>query len=73
MSQPYPTVPFKAERARTDIFSAILRARREFGSKKIAIIDGDGRELSYNDVVRSAFALGSALGQHVKKGEHWEM
>ena len=70
MSQPYPTVPFKAERARTDIFSAILRARREFGSKKIAIIDGDGRELSYNDVVRSAFALGSALGQHVKKGEH---
>ena len=34
--------PWKASNTKTDIFSAILSASKEFGKDKIAIIDGDG-------------------------------
>src|SRR5690606_3368897 len=37
---------------------------KEFGGGRIALVDGDERALSYDDVIRASFALGSAL----KKG-----
>ncbi|MEM9622252.1 MAG: hypothetical protein AAF993_11415, partial [Pseudomonadota bacterium] len=46
------------------LFSGLLKAKREFGGGSIAVVDGDDRKLSYNEIVRAAFALGSAL----KKG-----
>ena len=64
-----PPIPYQPKRTRIDIFSAILRARREFGGAKIAIVDGDERELSYNDIVRAAFGLGSAIKKLTKRGE----
>ena len=43
------------------IFSALLAARKEYGGKKVVLHDADDRKLTYDDIVRAAFALGSAL------------
>lgn len=62
-------IPYNAKRTRTDIFSAFLRARKEFGPSTTAVVDGDERELTYNDLARAAFALGSALKRKTSKNE----
>ncbi|MEO0983648.1 MAG: AMP-binding protein [Pseudomonadota bacterium] len=68
IAEPAP-LPFQPARARIDLFSALLRATREFGAKRTAIVDGDERELTYQEVVRAAFALGAALKSGTKAGE----
>ena len=60
---------WRANRAKTDIFSAIIRASKQFGGKTVAIVDGDGTEVDYKTVLRGSFALGSALGKKFKKDE----
>lgn len=62
-------VPFKESRTQIDLFSGLLRARKQFGGSKIAIIDGDERKLTYTEIVRAAFALGAALKDGTKPGE----
>ena len=68
-----PSIPapleWRANRAKTDIFSAIIRASKQFGGKTVAIVDGDGTEVDYKTVLRGSFALGSALGKKFKKDE----
>ena len=44
-------------------------ARKEYGGKKIALHDADDRKLTYDDIVRAAFALGHALKKGTKRGE----
>jgi acyl-[acyl-carrier-protein]-phospholipid O-acyltransferase/long-chain-fatty-acid--[acyl-carrier-protein] ligase len=63
-------LPWKRSRIRTDVFSALLRASREMGSKKVIVIDGDERELSYKEIIRASFGLGSALTQLTQKHEN---
>jgi acyl-[acyl-carrier-protein]-phospholipid O-acyltransferase/long-chain-fatty-acid--[acyl-carrier-protein] ligase len=67
------TVPaplqWRANRAKTDIFSAIIRASKQFGGSTVAIVDGDGTEVDYKTVLRGSFALGSALGKKFSKDE----
>jgi acyl-[acyl-carrier-protein]-phospholipid O-acyltransferase/long-chain-fatty-acid--[acyl-carrier-protein] ligase len=58
--------PRNAEMA---VFSALLAARKEYGGKKIALHDADDRKLSYDDIVRAAFALGHALKKGTRRGE----
>lgn len=65
----YHGAKFDLRRIRKSVFSALLQARSRFGSKKIAAIDADGRELSYGDIVKAAFALGHALKQGTEPGE----
>ena len=60
---------YNPQTGRKSIFAALLRARRQFGGKTIAIVDADDRQLSYTEIIRAAFALGSALRRHAKKGE----
>ncbi|MEM1148525.1 MAG: AMP-binding protein [Pseudomonadota bacterium] len=60
---------WRAHRAKTDIFSAIIRAAKTFGGKTIAVVDGDGTEIDYKTVLRGAFALGSALGKQFDRNE----
>ena len=60
---------FDLRRIRKSVFSALTQARNRFGGKRIAAIDADGRELSYNDIVKAAFALGHALKQGTEPGE----
>lgn len=62
--------PFIRRRTQTDMFSALLRARHEYGGKKIIMIDGDDRKKSYTEIVRAAFALGHALKRATKAGEN---
>lgn len=52
---------FKESKAHISVFGALVRARREFGGKKDAILDADDRVLTYTEVVRGSFALGNAL------------
>ncbi|WP_339745208.1 AMP-binding protein [uncultured Maricaulis sp.] len=65
----YRGADFDLRRIRKSVFAALLQARGRFGSKKIAAIDADGRELSYGDIVKAAFALGHALKQGTQSGE----
>lgn len=68
-----PLVPapleYKPLRTRIDVFSALLRASREFGASKVILVDGDDRELTYKDIIKASFALGSALKKGTRKEE----
>ncbi|WP_417468208.1 AMP-binding protein [Maricaulis sp.] len=65
----YRGAEFDERRIRRSVFSALLQARGRFGGKRIAAIDADGRELSYNDIIKAAFALGHALKKGTERGE----
>lgn len=67
---PYPLIPFRPESARTDLFSGLLRAKGEFGAKTVAVVDGDERELTYLDITRAAFGIGSALKAVTEREEN---
>lgn len=62
-------VPFKVERTHRSLISALLQARRRFGGKSVALWDADDRQLTYDELVRGAFALGSAMRKYAKRGE----
>jgi acyl-[acyl-carrier-protein]-phospholipid O-acyltransferase / long-chain-fatty-acid--[acyl-carrier-protein] ligase len=62
-------IPFHPEALPGSIFQALLNARREFGGKTAAMVDGDGRALSYDEILRACFALGHALKRGTKRGE----
>lgn len=61
--------PYDPRNAEMAVFQALLAARKEYGGKKIVLHDADDRKLSYDDIVRAAFALGSALKKDTKRGE----
>ena len=62
-------VPFDIKRTQRSLMSALLEARKRFGGKTIALWDADDRQLSYDEVVRASFALGSAMRKHAKPKE----
>lgn len=62
-------VPFDVKRTERSIISALLEARKNFGGKTIAIWDADDRQLSYDEIVRASFALGSAMRKFAKPKE----
>ncbi|MBV9331348.1 MAG: AMP-binding protein, partial [Alphaproteobacteria bacterium] len=51
------------------IFHALVDARAKFGGSRPALVDGDERVLSYDDIVRGALALGHALKKGTRQGE----
>ena len=63
-------VPLDITDAPHAVFHALLAARSEFGGKRIALIDGDGRAFSYDELVRASFALGHALKRGTHTGEN---
>ncbi len=62
-------VPFDVKRTERSMMSALLHARKTFGGKTIAIWDADDRQLSYDEIVRASFALGSAMRKFAKPKE----
>jgi acyl-[acyl-carrier-protein]-phospholipid O-acyltransferase / long-chain-fatty-acid--[acyl-carrier-protein] ligase len=56
-------------KAKTSLFGALLDARTRFGGKRAIAVDGDERELTYDEIVRAAFALGSALRRGTEPGD----
>ncbi|MFO1246807.1 MAG: AMP-binding protein [Alphaproteobacteria bacterium] len=63
------TVPYDPAAARRAVFHALLEARDQFGGDSIALVDGDDRALSYDEVIRASFALGSAITRGTRSGE----
>jgi len=55
------SVRFDPAPAQRSVFQALVEARREFGGDTLALIDGDERTLTYDEIIRASFALGSAL------------
>jgi acyl-[acyl-carrier-protein]-phospholipid O-acyltransferase/long-chain-fatty-acid--[acyl-carrier-protein] ligase len=62
-------IPFDPSAARSSVFRALIRARAEHGGDATALVDGDDRALSYDDILRASFALGSALKTGTGAGE----
>lgn len=56
--------------AQSTLFEALLAARRRLGGGRQALIDGDERTLTYDEIIRAAFALGSALTRGTQVGEN---
>ena len=67
MEEPRPA--YDPKRADRTVFGALLEARGKFGAQTSIAVDGDERTLSYQDLVRAAFALGRALKSGTRKGE----
>ena len=57
-------------RTRITLFDALLRARAEAGGKTKILEDHDRKVLTYDDLVRAAFALGGKLKQSLRYGEN---
>jgi acyl-[acyl-carrier-protein]-phospholipid O-acyltransferase/long-chain-fatty-acid--[acyl-carrier-protein] ligase len=51
------------------VFQALIEARGRYGADRAAIVDGDERVLTYEDLVRAALALGHALKRGTRSGE----
>ncbi len=62
-------VPFDLSEARKPVFRALVDARNRFGGGKTALVDGDERVLSYDEILRASLALGHALRKGTKPGE----
>ncbi len=62
-------VAFDPAAARRPVFQALVEACAEYGGDSIALVDGDDRALSYNEIIRASFALGSALKRGTRNGE----
>ncbi len=53
--------PFDAQRGQTSLFEALLRARAKAGGKMGVLEDQDRKVLTYDDIIRAAFALGNKI------------
>jgi acyl-[acyl-carrier-protein]-phospholipid O-acyltransferase / long-chain-fatty-acid--[acyl-carrier-protein] ligase len=62
-------VPFDLPRAQKPLFQALMEARGHFGGKRIALVDGDERQLSYDEIIRATLALGNALRKGTRAGQ----
>lgn len=67
MAEPAPA--YDCARARRSLFGALLDARAARGGQCPILVDGEGRVLTYNEIVRAAFALGHTLKKDTKPGD----
>jgi acyl-[acyl-carrier-protein]-phospholipid O-acyltransferase/long-chain-fatty-acid--[acyl-carrier-protein] ligase len=63
-------ITFDIKQAQKPIFHALLGARDAYGGATPAMVDGDGRALTYNEIIRACFALGDALKKGTRAGEN---
>jgi acyl-[acyl-carrier-protein]-phospholipid O-acyltransferase/long-chain-fatty-acid--[acyl-carrier-protein] ligase len=61
--------PFELARTRVTLFEALLRARDAKGGTFKILEDHERKPLSYDDIVRAAFALGGKLDTLIKRRE----
>ncbi len=62
-------MPFDVARTQKTVFRALFEARARYGGRQAAIVDGDDRVLSYDDILRATLALGHALKKGTRNGE----
>jgi acyl-[acyl-carrier-protein]-phospholipid O-acyltransferase/long-chain-fatty-acid--[acyl-carrier-protein] ligase len=63
------SVSFDTSRAHQPVFQALVEARSRYGADTPALVDGDERVLTYEEIIRAALALGHALKKGTKSGE----
>ncbi len=63
------TIAFDIFRAQKPVFHALLEARARFGGKRAAVVDGDERVLTYDQLVQGSLAIGHALKRGTERGE----
>ncbi len=61
--------PFELARSRVTLFEALLRARDAKGGKYPILEDHERKVLTYDDIVRAAFALGGKIESLIGKRE----
>jgi acyl-[acyl-carrier-protein]-phospholipid O-acyltransferase / long-chain-fatty-acid--[acyl-carrier-protein] ligase len=61
--------PFELARTRVTLFQALLRARDAKGGKFKILEDHERKILSYDDIIRAAFALGGKLDGIIRRRE----
>ena len=61
--------PFDRAAQRRSLLQALADARQEFGGRTVALVDGDDRALTYDEMIRASFALGSALKRGTQRGD----
>src|SRR5258708_36866140 len=61
---------FDPRQARRNLFDALLDAARDYGAKKLILEDQERNPLSYTDLIRASFALGSKIAGQTRRGEH---
>lgn len=66
---PIPTPQLDSSGIHRTLFAALIDARAQFGGKRPIVIDGDERTLTYDEIVKAAFALGHALKKGTEPGE----
>ncbi|MES1197625.1 MAG: AMP-binding protein, partial [Pseudomonadota bacterium] len=64
-----PQRPFELARTRVNLFEALLRARNAKGGKTPILEDHERKALSYDDIIRAAFALGGRLRKRTRAKE----
>ena len=69
MSGPRTRIPFNPAVARHMLLEALAEARREHGAGTVALVDGDERTFTYDEIILASFALGSALKHGTRSGE----
>ena len=62
-------VSFDISRSHQPVFHALIDARSRYGGERAAIVDGDERVLTYEEIIRAALALGHALKRGTRAGE----
>ena len=62
-------VPFDITNTQKPVFKTLLEARAKFGGGRAAVVDGDERVLTYDEVLRASLALGHALKKGTRGGE----
>jgi acyl-[acyl-carrier-protein]-phospholipid O-acyltransferase/long-chain-fatty-acid--[acyl-carrier-protein] ligase len=60
---------FDIAKTRIGVFDALVRARGKAGGKTKIVEDHDRKELSFDDLLRASFALGSRLRKSTRRGE----
>ena len=60
---------FDARQAQTTLFDALVDASREYGAKKPILEDQERNPVTYQNLIRAAFALGRKLAVDFALGE----
>ena len=61
---------YNPQAAESSIFDSLVDASVRYGAKKPILEDQERRVLTYTDVIRASFALGSKIANLTTKGEH---
>ncbi|HUO99694.1 MAG TPA: AMP-binding protein [Rhizomicrobium sp.] len=60
-------IAFDMVRTKKSVFLALADARARNGGKRPIVVDGDDRELTYDEIIRATLALGHALKKGTKQ------